>query len=119
LDFSKHKDKFSASINSVGFGAIVDYKISYEEKKYSSEEEAADNPKMHYVIRIKRRLDASGLWQTVKFYDATKFKVSIVRDGIKTIFTDSELILLEETLGDDRLIYQTMEFSSFTRTEDE
>lgn len=119
MDFSKHTDKFSASVNGVQFGAIIDYSISYLEKSYTADELLENPPKMHYLIKIKRRLDASGLWQTVKFYESEKFKVSLTRDGTKTVFSDSELISLEESLGTDRLIYQTMVFSSFTRTEEE
>ncbi len=119
MDFSKHKDKFSASVNDVQFGAIIDYSVSFTEKSYTAEELLEKPPRMHYLIKITRRLDASGLWQTVKLYNDGNYKIDITRDGIKTTFSDSELVTLEEFLGADRLIYQTMIFSSFTRIEEE
>ena len=115
MDFSKHIDKFSATVNGVKFGAITDYSISYVEKKYPAGTDTTDLPKMHYVIKLTRRLDAGGLWQTLKFYDSEKFKVVLQRDGTTTTFEGFELISLSEHLGTDRLIYQTMEFSGTNR----
>ena len=115
MDFTKHKEEFSVSVNGFPIGAISYYSVSYEEKHYDTEEEAVAGPKLHYVITIKRQLESEHLRENYNFYIPEKFNVHITRCKTKVKFDNCQLEGILEDLGEDRMIYQTLVFSGISR----
>ncbi len=107
MDFSKHEDKFAVKVNGIAVGHITNYSVT--KHIYT------DTTIPPYVVTIRRRVAPSPDREMLDFYSTVEFKVEIFRAGIKTTFLKCQTLEVLEEIGEDRLIYQTVTFHSFTR----
>ena len=106
MDFSKHNDTFSITISHMNYGAITNYSVLYEKDPDSS-----DGSK-HFVITIKRRMDFQFERDLIDIYSSAGFEIAITRGNERVIFPLAVAQSVLEEIGDDKLLYQTMVFTT-------
>ncbi len=109
MDFSKHTDKFAIFVNAIPLGQVTNYWIERTEVK-----ETEDVP-CPYTIKIRRRIATNPNREMIDFYDYSKFNITFVRAGVKITFAYCTVSAILEEIGEDRLIYETLTFSSPVR----
>lgn len=107
MNFSKHSDKFSLKVNKTPLGQVTYYKV----EKIPTEE--ADAPTFH--IEICRRVANNPDRELVNFYTLGTYNITFVRAGKRITFISCETTRITEQIGEDRLIYETINLSAQAR----
>lgn len=107
MDFSKHTDKFAVAVDGIAMGQVTNYWM----------ERNTDAEAPPYLIKIRRRMAPTAERELFDFYiNRESYKVAITRGGVQIIYYGCSVVSLIEEIADDRLIYETVTFSSSARS---